>query len=520
MKNNFRYDVFLSHNKADKPWVRDLYSLLEEQGLKVFFDEESIVFGDDTVQALDRALDESRHILLVITPKSMASRWVALETSVSIYADPNAAAKKLIPVLLERTPPKQVPASVRRLNIVDLTDLNNRTTQLKKLLKQLGISSADALDLPVWPSGGEESSCIIRVRSGDSSNVRPSVTKVHLGVSDTIPKMYPIVRENAIDECIFLHGMPDARNRPISLTQDFVVFKFQPDFFTPADELQRLRDAKLQVFERENEFPAPRLCLREIDVDSSDHLSYGALHITAQLTDWCLVHSIQESMRSPSGSSGEAIQSGFWRSINSLVGCKRSDRFPHHLSTHCLLISSDGRLVLNKRVGVSNQKNRISASFEEQIQVACVYPPFGGKHWRFIDGDESPFHAIVRGAKEELGTDLPIENIRLMAFCMEASSIAANLLAIAHSPQTLEEIYSTKKSAIDKEENSMIPPAMSPPWTIEAMIPLLKESIIFQKHAAFEGRWHASSRARILLGLIHDFGYDSIAARVSWGNSQ
>jgi hypothetical protein len=80
---------------------------------------------------------------------------VALETSVGIYADPSAAVRKLIPLLLEPTPLLQIPATVRRLNTVDLTDPGSRITRLRKLLKQLGIPAADTIALPDWPSVGE-----------------------------------------------------------------------------------------------------------------------------------------------------------------------------------------------------------------------------------------------------------------------------------------------------------------------------------------------------------------------------
>jgi hypothetical protein len=71
-----RYDVFLSHNRMDKPWVWAFATLLRSQGLSVFFDEDSISYGADTVQAIEKGIQGSRHILIVITPASVKSGWV------------------------------------------------------------------------------------------------------------------------------------------------------------------------------------------------------------------------------------------------------------------------------------------------------------------------------------------------------------------------------------------------------------------------------------------------------------
>lgn len=44
MSTAFQYDVFLSHNRADKPRVRALAERLRSAGLRVWFDEWVIAF--------------------------------------------------------------------------------------------------------------------------------------------------------------------------------------------------------------------------------------------------------------------------------------------------------------------------------------------------------------------------------------------------------------------------------------------------------------------------------------------
>lgn len=56
MSRTFEYDVFLSHNKADKPRVRQLAERLRASGLRVWFDEWAIQPGDDIYLAIERGL--------------------------------------------------------------------------------------------------------------------------------------------------------------------------------------------------------------------------------------------------------------------------------------------------------------------------------------------------------------------------------------------------------------------------------------------------------------------------------
>src|SRR5207302_2508097 len=95
-------DTVLLHNRHDKPWVRRLYELLTSQGLRVFFDEESVRPGQNIVAAIEGALERSRHVVLVLSPASLSSRWVALESQLAIQGDPAGSTNQLIPVIVEK----------------------------------------------------------------------------------------------------------------------------------------------------------------------------------------------------------------------------------------------------------------------------------------------------------------------------------------------------------------------------------------------------------------------------------
>src|SRR5689334_16538133 len=113
------FDFFVSHNRADKAWVRALVGALRARGARVFFDDDGIRVGDDIVTTISRSLDASIHVVLVLSATSVASRWVALEFAAAMAADPDASDRRLLPLLLE---PCDVPLVLRRLKQLDARD--------------------------------------------------------------------------------------------------------------------------------------------------------------------------------------------------------------------------------------------------------------------------------------------------------------------------------------------------------------------------------------------------------------
>lgn len=101
MENKFRYDVFLSHNSADKKIVRIIAKKLNDSGLKVWFDEWVIKPGDNICLEIEKGLEESKILILFISKKSMESNWVALERSTAIFRDPTNKNRRFIPLLIE-----------------------------------------------------------------------------------------------------------------------------------------------------------------------------------------------------------------------------------------------------------------------------------------------------------------------------------------------------------------------------------------------------------------------------------
>ena len=115
MPDRFPFDVFLSHNAQDKPRVRRLAERLKQAGLRVWFDEWNIPKAEGKRMKdeselhpssfiphplLYEGLEQSRVLLLCLSPNALASGWVALERSTAIHRDPANEGRRFIPLLL------------------------------------------------------------------------------------------------------------------------------------------------------------------------------------------------------------------------------------------------------------------------------------------------------------------------------------------------------------------------------------------------------------------------------------
>lgn len=83
------YDVFLSYSHRDREWVRErLLPRLRSAGVKVCIDEEDFEPGEYSVLSMQKAVMNSRRLLLVLTPAWVKSRWTAFEGVLAATANP------------------------------------------------------------------------------------------------------------------------------------------------------------------------------------------------------------------------------------------------------------------------------------------------------------------------------------------------------------------------------------------------------------------------------------------------
>lgn len=116
MEANFLFDVFLSHNSADKPRVRQIAERLRVAGARVWFDEWSIKYGEDIYLKIEEGLQKSRVLVLCLSQAALNSNWVALERGTVLFRDPTNKHRRFIPIKLSEC---DLPDTIRRYKFVD-----------------------------------------------------------------------------------------------------------------------------------------------------------------------------------------------------------------------------------------------------------------------------------------------------------------------------------------------------------------------------------------------------------------
>lgn len=76
--------VFISHSSKDSPLARQLVERLSAASVPIWIAPDSIEPGEEWVDAIERGLTTSTHLVLLISPAAVTSRWVKLEMSAGI----------------------------------------------------------------------------------------------------------------------------------------------------------------------------------------------------------------------------------------------------------------------------------------------------------------------------------------------------------------------------------------------------------------------------------------------------
>jgi serine/threonine-protein kinase len=125
-----RFDLFLSHNRVDRPWALRLKHSLEKRGLTVGLDRDE--------RAPEQYLLDSRAVALLISPESLRSGWVREAYSRALVLRHDSADRApIIPVLL---PDAELPSFLADSAWVDLRD---------------GVLFEPGLDKLAWGATGE-----------------------------------------------------------------------------------------------------------------------------------------------------------------------------------------------------------------------------------------------------------------------------------------------------------------------------------------------------------------------------
>lgn len=122
--------VFISHATKDAEFAHRLADDLQRRGVQVWIAPDSIQPGESWVSAIERGLQESSHMVVVLTPAALDSQWVKKETEIAITLERKRNIQ-IIPLDIEQC---AVPLLLSSYQMISFSDYNAGFKQLTKTL--------------------------------------------------------------------------------------------------------------------------------------------------------------------------------------------------------------------------------------------------------------------------------------------------------------------------------------------------------------------------------------------------
>ena len=116
------YDVFLSYNRDDRPFVEEIAGKLRDAGLRPFLDKWRLKAGGDWQEDLEQALAASASCAVFCGPSGL-SPWHRNEMRAALITRGEDSGFRVIPVILpEAEKPEKLPSFLRVLTWVDFRE--------------------------------------------------------------------------------------------------------------------------------------------------------------------------------------------------------------------------------------------------------------------------------------------------------------------------------------------------------------------------------------------------------------
>ena len=125
-----RRRLFISHCSADHDFVERLARSLLARGFFVWFDEWVLKVGDSIIQRIQDAIDESSHLIVVLSPGSVDSKWVREELNSMLKEQVDCSETRVLPILYRQC---KLPSFLRDKLYADFTgDFENAFAALMR----------------------------------------------------------------------------------------------------------------------------------------------------------------------------------------------------------------------------------------------------------------------------------------------------------------------------------------------------------------------------------------------------
>lgn len=136
----YKHDVFLSYTGLESQFAERIHGDLTRFGVSVWFDKTDMPddhSGDanEIRYILKRVMHDSRVLLLLISSRSIASRWVRYEMDTLIDLEAKDRHKKIILILIGQGSERDIPAAISDRPTHDLR--NNFDARYRKYRKDI-----------------------------------------------------------------------------------------------------------------------------------------------------------------------------------------------------------------------------------------------------------------------------------------------------------------------------------------------------------------------------------------------
>ncbi|NER38429.1 MAG: TIR domain-containing protein [Oscillatoria sp. SIO1A7] len=115
--NNLMTQVFLSYADEERGTMQKIRNSLRRESITVWTNTTDIKTGETFVEAINRGIEEADNLVYLLSPDSINSTYCQQELELALSLN-----KRIIPLLVRKTDPTQVPENLRSLHYIDLTD--------------------------------------------------------------------------------------------------------------------------------------------------------------------------------------------------------------------------------------------------------------------------------------------------------------------------------------------------------------------------------------------------------------
>lgn len=140
--------AFISHKSEDSQVAEEIGSYLREKGIDVWLDTWRIGYADSIVQSVNRGLESSDVMVVLLSQKSIESRWVEKEWNAKFSDELRTGKNIVIPVCIELPENLRIPALLRDKKYISILPNNWKNGLLRLAATILKASMPVGVDLP------------------------------------------------------------------------------------------------------------------------------------------------------------------------------------------------------------------------------------------------------------------------------------------------------------------------------------------------------------------------------------